>query len=312
VKRSTFLWIMAVCATLMAVCQAFWVAPNITTADPHSDALIYLELSRTLEFFGQTHITFRWVVPLLAYVLHFIFQPLSTVQPYVLAYALLNIGFFLLGVYFCWKLVNPRSSNHYLPAFSPLFLLLGVPFFWRSAFLPMVDTAAFTMVALMLVAFRDRNLLLLLLASLLAVFTKEISLLIVLAFPLIDWANERRWVIGYVIPLLSVLIYILTVWISLDSAQHYYLAQPTGWFQDWSHTVTHLHWQDLRYPLSAFGLLLPAYIVIFLSDLNNRAYSAGALLLFGYFLLFWLFTPSNSPRLIFMMLPLSYLFFRNE
>jgi hypothetical protein len=296
----------------MAIYQAFWVAPAITTGDPHSDALIYMELSEQLDFFESTHITFRWILPLLAYVVHFIFLGVSTYQSYVLAFAVLNVGFFVLGVWACWKLVNPQPETHYLPALSPLLLFLGVPFFWRSAFLPMVDTAAFSMIALILLAFRDRNLLLLLIASLLGIFIKEISLLIILALPLIDWANQRTWVIGYVVPIFAVLIYGITLLIGLDSLEQFYLAQPGYWLSDWTQTIEQLSWIDLRYPVSAFGLLLPAIIFIFLSDPNNRAYTAGALLLFFFFLVFWMFTPSNSPRLIFMMLPLTYLFFRNE
>ncbi|MGM0589816.1 MAG: hypothetical protein ACQETE_15435 [Bacteroidota bacterium] len=311
-RRSVFLSIVSVAALFMAFYQAFWVAPAITTADPHSDALIYLEMSQHLDFFGSTHITFRWILPLLAYLLHFVFIGVSTHQSLVLAYALLNVGFFVLGLWAFWKLVNPRPETHYLPAISPLFLLLGVPFFWRTAFLPLVDTAAFAMIALILLAFRDRNLLLLLLASLLAVFIKEISLLIILALPLIDWANRRTWVIGYLIPWFAVLIYGLTTLIALESPDQFYLLQPEHWLGDWTRTIDELSWQDLRYPLSAFGLLLPAIIFVFFSDPDDRAYTAGSLLLFFFFLVFWMFTPSNSPRLMFMMLPLTYLFFRNE
>lgn len=313
-NKRTFIWSVIVLSMAFALYQAFLVAPHITEQSPYSDALIYMDMAQFELAYGPTHITHRVLLPSLAGIFNSILFFWSTPYTLPVIFALFNVALFTLGMSFIWEITfrHHRFAITF-PEVMPLYLLLGVPVVWRSAFLPMADTAAFFTVALMLFSFVERNLLFLLIGSLLAIWLKEIALLIIIVFPLIDWGLERKWFIGYFPPVFAILLYcgLTYVMISGDTSS-YYLFNISAWVEDWSTTFKQLDFVDLTHLLSAFGLLLPYYIYRVFTGFQHKHVLAGAFAMAVLFFIFWMFTPSNSPRLMFAVLPLSALLFKTK
>ena len=310
-KLPTYLFIVLILGCIAATYQLIYEAPELSKDNPHSDALIYQEMAQFEGIFEKTHITYRPVVPVVAGAINKVINPKDT--DFILhgIFAFLNVIFFTLGMYLFWNLTFfHRKSDIGLIEVIPLLFVFSLPFFWRGAFLPLIDTAAFALVAAMLWAHNQRNPSLLFLLAIIAIFTKEITILTILFFPLIDMARNRYWPVGYLSFIPALLIHGGTVLLLTENLGSYYLASPSQWIQDWHLTLGSLQWWDLRYLLSGLGAFLVLDLLLIVGKPKNSWVIAGFISVFALFIVLWLFTPSNSPRLIFMTVPLQYLFIR--
>jgi len=312
-SKKIFLTAVLLVSTPVMVYQVTTIAPSIDRQSPHSDALVYQKMAQFNNLFESTHMTYRVVIPVLAGGMAYITGIEENSKAHHFLFGLFNLILFATGLYIISILTfrNRKYTSSFIE-YTPLLLILSVSFFLRGAFLPLVDSAAFFMVALILYQFENRNGLLLFLTLLVGLFTKEIILVTGLMFPLIDRLKDRLWPASYFMVLLAGIIYVGVVWLNLPSPSSFYLLQPGEWLRDWSASFQDVHWSQLRFIPSAFGLL-PLYIGarIYQNGLTDSDYPA--FVIFGFFfILFWLFTPSNLPRLMFMTLPFCYLFFRDN
>ena len=309
-NRYSFTLIVLFAAIGLGLFQVFTTGPEIDANSPYSDAELYMEMAQFERWFGSTHATHRVVLPAVAGTLGKVFVPTGKERGLLLIFMCLNILLFTGGMHLFWSICyGDRKGGVGMIEILPLLLVFGVPFVWRSAFLPLLDTAAFFFTALLIFLFRQRSVVLFLLVLLLAAWTKEIILLGALFLPLIDRVQDRKWIPGYLMIVVVIGLY-LAVTASVSGLESNYLLAPERWLSDFRSSVTGIGWTDLRYPLSALGAYLPLVLLIAISRFERPETRTGLLILGAAFLTFWIFTPTNSPRIMFMMIPYCYLFIR--
>jgi len=311
-KTNTFIFIILLLSILAATFQLVYKSGEIDKNNPHSDALIYQEMAQFKNVFEDTHITYRVFLPAVSGALNKVLNPQQNQLVQNGIFAFLNVLFFSLGMILFWRLsFAHRKDNIHFIEVIPVLLVFSIPFFWRGAFLPLVDTISFFLVALILWGHLRRSLALLLFGFIVAIFTKEIIVLIALFLPLVDWGLKRFWPIGYLMVLPALLCYGLILYLNISDLSNFYLLQPGQWISDWYDTIATASWNNFRFLISAFGGFVILDFLLLLGKSNDRRMWAGAVSLGVLFVLVWLFTPENSPRIMFMTLPFQFLFVRS-
>lgn len=311
-KTNTFLFIILLLSILAATYQLVYKSVEIEKDSAHSDAIIYRQMAQFDNLFEETHITYRAFLPAVSGAVNSVINTENSQIVMDGVFAFFNVLFFVTGMMLFWNLsYSHRKDEIHFIEVVPLLFVFSLPFFWRGAFLPLVDTAAFFLVALILWAHFKRSLLLLFLACLIAIFTKEIVILSILFLPLVDWGLNRYWPVGYVMFVPALLIYGLTVYFGTTNLEAFYLAHPSQWLLDWHHTVSAATFGNFRFILSAFGGFLLLDLILLIGKSNDRRMWAGLASVGILFLLVWLFAPENSPRIMFMTTPFQFLFIRS-
>lgn len=311
-KTNTFIFIILLLSILAATFQLVYKSEELDRSSPHSDAIVYRNMAQFNDLFGDTHITYRFFLPVVSGSINSVLNPQQNQLVRDGIFAFLNVLFFSLGMILFWKLsFAHRKDEIHVIEVIPVLLVFSIPFFWRGAFLPLVDTASFFLVALILWAHLKRNLALLFFSFIVAIFTKEIIILTVLFLPLVDWGLKRYWPIGYVMVVPALLFYGLLLYLNLSGLDNFYLMQPGEWFSDWYETLDSVSWNNLRFLVSAFGGFLILDLLLIIGKTSDRRMWAGFISLGVLFLLVWLFTPENSPRIMFMTIPFQFLIIRS-
>ncbi len=289
-------------ASIVMIMQYITWLGGIGSDHPYSDANIYFEMAKNLEFFGETHITHR---VLLTGIIGLIGQLVNAggSEAYGIIYGAINFCLFIAGagLMFRISLLNQRASAFQIVL--PAFIIALTPAFIRGAFFPMLEAGAFLAVAAILYALVFRKLWLLYLVVIAAVFIKEMTLLTVLAVPLVNYLRDDNWNQAYLPFVAAAGMYVIAALLFAPSLSGNYIFSPASWFADWQNSISGLGFDAFRYLLSAFGLALIYFVYKLYANGPQKIY-LGTLAIFAVlFVVFMLFTPSNTPRLMFMALP---------
>lgn len=296
-----FPFLASLASIVMIMHYLIWLE-GIGTDHPYSDALIYFEMARDLDFFGETHITHRILVTGVAALIGHLVGA-GGEEAYGIIFGALNFSLFITGTGLMFRiaLLNQRISAFQIVL--PAFIIALSPAFLRGAFFPMMEAGAFLAVAGILYALFFRKLWLLFPAAIAAVFIKEMALLAVLAVPLINYLRDDRWNQAYLPFIAAAALYILAALTFSPSLSNNYIFSPGLWFNDWQQSLSGMGFELVRYLLSSFGLALIYFAYKFYSNGVQKIY-LGTLGIFAVlFIIFILFTPTNVPRLMFMALP---------
>lgn len=289
-------------ASIVMIMQYIVWLEGIGSDHPYSDAVIYFEMARDLNFFGETHITHRVLVTGFAALLGHLVSAESS-EAYGIIFGAINFSFFIAGVGLLFRiaLLNQRISAFQIVL--PAFIIALTPAFLRGAFFPMMEAGVFLAVSAIIFSLFFRKLWLLYATVIAAVFIKEMSLLTVLAVPLINYLRDDDWNQAYIPFITAAGLYVLAAFLFAPSVSNNYIFSPSLWFSDWQNSLSGIGVDVFRYLLSAFGLSLIYFIYKFYANGVQKIY-LGTLGIFAvFFVIFLMFTPTNSPRLMFMALP---------
>lgn len=288
-----------------------WVDDGITTAHSYSDALIYVGMAANeIALFGDTHITWRFIVPGL---IGFFGNVFGVTEPEGLGIAMGSLNFIILLLAF-GMLLRFTFHNEAINAFTislPAWCIALMPAYWRGAFLPMLEPAAMLIYGIVLVSLWYRKLIPLFLALLIGVWVKEMVLLSVLLVPAFHYArNEVDW--KQYLPFIAAGLMYLWVVAYFGNTSGNYMMNPSGWLSDWGANISEFSFWGLRYILSGFGLGLFFIIWRMKTEPGQRIHYAALAVMVTTFFIFLLFTPSNTPRLMFMIMPVLFLFNQSD
>lgn len=282
-SRKRFLLFLGLLIFIIApISQYLITLPQLSESHPYSDALIYLDMANgELNYWGPTHITHRIILPFIVGLI----ASISSISAELLFFVI-NGAALLLLFYIIHKMKGAISLLYFM------LMLIGFSSFWRGYYLPMVDSLSFVFLTLMwLLVEKGKWIPFLIIVSIL-VGIKEINLLLIV-FLLFD---KRRS-----IQFSSIVVLIIGIfWVLIDlhfSGHMHYLFQPKSWLSDWASNINiDLLWLP-KYLLSAFGFLVIIWFYRFYTD--GIAYIREILPEIILFSIIILFTPSNSPRILF-------------
>lgn len=262
------------------------VFPEITTEHPYSDALIYQNLAKgDLPYFGPTHITHRFLAPS-------IIQFLGDFIPVPSQYLFLVIQFGLLILVL--RRIYSQTDGLALSFF--IFLLMGLPTFWRGYFLPMTDSFLWAFLSLFWIEARNKNanFFSLLLFSLLAFFSKEMAALALILLVFSHLPSKKKAIFAF---LTSGLVWLFVDFMMSSSISSNYIYQANIWLFDWMNNVYDQWFLIPKYLLSGFGLIW--FFWIFRVATGGKAALKNLLPELLLFSILFLFAATNSPRLLF-------------
>ncbi len=277
--------VLAISLTVAIYWQTQITYPEITKTHPYSDALIYQALAKgELPYYGSTHITHRVTVSGLAGIIHKMGLPLEW------SFALINLAILTLVL---WRVYRVKDG---LVWSFLVFLTLSMPAFWRGFFLPMTDTFLWGFLTLFLLeANKERpNLIALFLLFSVALFSKELAILVIPFTLLSSIPNKKIVLFSTVLPLVT--------WLFLEtnysvSNTSNYLFHPEWWWNDITKNFSlNLLWLP-KYLLSGFAGLLVVYAYRWFITGKKFIWEITPELLL--FLLLVLIAPENSPRILF-------------
>lgn len=283
-----------------------WVE-GINAAHPYSDALIYVGMAANeIALFGDTHITWRFIIPAVTGFFGSI-MGVTEAEGLGIAIGSMNFVFLLLGFGLLLRFTFHNDLISAVTISIPAWCIVLMPAYWKGAFLPMLEPAAFLIVAIVLISLWYKKLIPLFLALLIGVWVKEMVLLSVLLVPAFHYARQETDLKQYIPFILAGLSYVVVVLIFGNTSGNY-LMNPGNWISDWISNLSQFSLYGLRYIISGFGLGLIFIIWRMKTVPGQRIHYAALAVMITVFLIFLFFTPSNTPRLMFTIMPVLFLF----
>ncbi len=287
-----------------------WVE-GIRETHPYSDALIYVAMATNeIALFGDTHITWRFLIPWVSNIITGIFGGTGA-EGMGIFIGSLNFLIIILAMVLLLRFTFHNDVINAFTISTPAWIIVLLPAFWRGAFLPMLEPASFLVYGLILLALWYKNLWGLYLALLIGIWVKEMILLSVLLVPAFHYARQEFRLSDYIPFLIAGVVYFGSVALFGTSSGNYVL-NPTAWISDWMNNLQSFHFSGLRYIISAFGLGLFFIAWRMYANPGQRIHKAALAVLALTFVIFLLYTPSNSPRLMFMAMPVLFLFNQSD
>ncbi|MEX2641580.1 MAG: hypothetical protein WD266_12895 [Balneolales bacterium] len=301
----------SVCSIVMITHFIWLVQGSLENGGPYSDALIYMDMARDFSFFEDDPLSYRIAMPALVGAFSHLFG-IYEFDSVALVFGTFNFAFFLFGAGVMLRMGIYEQGINVLELILPAVIIVFMPFFLSAAFYPLPDTGVFLFFSLILLALFYRNLFFLYVIVAIAVWVSEITLLAVLVVPALNYIRQDNWWQAVLPFIVSGLIYFAVLMNFSPDLSRHFLFSPDGWIS----TIGSNFQQFDRYffiqLLPAFGLTIPFVAYRIYRSGSQRSVQVTLMLYLGYYILFLLASPEQTPRLMFMIQPLLILFIFND
>lgn len=306
----TFPTIGSLASIFMIAHFVVWVE-GITAAHPYSDALIYVAMATNeMALFGDTHITWRFLIPWISGVITGWFGG-AEAEGMGIFMGSLNFVILILALGLLIRFSFHNEKINAVMISTPAWCIVLLPAFWRGAYLPMLEPAAMLVYALVLLALWYRRIWALYIILCTGIWVKEMVLLSVLLVPAFHYARQNYEWKDYLPFVMAAIVYFGSVSL-FGSSSGNYVMQPIAWVRDWMGNLSSFQITGIRYIFSGFGLGLFYLIWRMYSVPGQRIHRAALAVMLATFMIFLLYTPSNTPRLMFMVMPVLFLFNQSD
>ncbi|MEX0685864.1 MAG: hypothetical protein WD267_12320 [Balneolales bacterium] len=293
------------------ITQFVWIVQGSLDNGTYPDALYYIDMVRDFNFFEASHLSFRVVVPFLVGSITNLLG-ITTLESISFIFGAWNFALFIFGMGVMLKIAIHEQSINVFELILPAILIVFMPFFISAAFYPVPEAGIFLSFSLILLSIFYKNLPLLFVITIISIWVSETAILAVLLVPAFNFIRNDNWWQAYFPFLVALLIYVFVVQtLSPDLSEHY-LFNSQNWMQNLISNFLNFDRYFFIMLLPSFGLIIPFIAYCFYRSGAQKTNLTTLILFISYYLIFLLTSPENTPRLMFMTLPLLILFNFND